>query len=298
MLDLGTQLSNELAELVNDISAPVSVVTRITTNPSSDSQRASFRLDFADGRTLKGRHLQSPEQAERLQEISNLLHDMPFVSVVSRRGSAVLEEWAEGSPLSQHPPSLRIIRQAGELLGELSTVEGDIDFGPRIRDGRLRLDKLRDQYEKLLAYSALDRDTCKRLLVIARANCPHRLAAGLVHLDYSAENLIVDGHKHIHVIDNESMDFTPYDTDLGRTWYLWPMQHDEWTSFIGGYEKYRSVEMFLEHIRFWAIFVLTGALLYRLENGCPIKNLDKRLIALTDGAPPRLWAAMDAEETP
>ncbi len=297
MADFAKLLGNDLSELVRGIKVPVATAVPITAKLSPCLQRASFRLNFADGRTLKGRHLQSPEQAERLQEISKLLHNMPFVSVVSRSGSAILEEWVEGEPLAQHLPSLSIIRQAGSILGELSTVEGDVDFGPRIRDGRLRLDKLETQLDQLGSRAALDRKTCQRLLEIARSNCPRRLAAGLVHLDYSAENLILDGHKKIHVIDNESMDFTPYDTDLGRTWYLWPMRHDDWSAFIAGYEEYRSVEMFLEHIRFWAIFILIGALLYRLENRLPGKGLGEKLIALADGESPELWVGLGAEGT-
>ena len=262
------RLRAPLLQLIAQLESPLVAVREVSTQPMDSGLRASFQLEFADGKRLKGRRLSSEKQAERVFQLAALLDELPFAAVIAHSQNALLEAWIDGRPLAHCSMEPTLAHQAGEILGQLSRVNVDqfIQWPQRTLDSQL--EKLTNGLVWLENSGLIDSHQQRRLLQLATDNAPTLLNAGLIHLDFSPQNIIqtADG---LWAIDNESLEIGVLDCDLARTFCLWPMDEATRHAFIDGYRPYRSVDRFIRHETFWAIVTLVKDVIYRTQHKLP-----------------------------
>lgn len=258
-----TQLGNDLWTLAASGDSSLATVT-VLSRPGADG-RCTFRLGFADGRTLKGRRCEGENHAERVERLCAYLDRRYFPRVLKRHASALLEEWIVGGPLAGEP---EVFRRGGAILagihstklpenlraGALSWVEGS---GPRLCDG----------LDELVTLKALRAEEAVSARELAGANAPSGLVPGLVHGDLCAENMLIDAEGRMHVVDNESVAVHAPEYDLARTWYRWPMTAAQRAAYEDGYGRSEARTRFDAHFTFWAIVVLVESAAFRLRVG-------------------------------
>ena len=279
----------DLGQLLAELGSPVAAAESLTAQPAATSRRASWKLRLEDGRILKGRQVESASRGSMLERLSGLLADLPFAAVLARRGEAVLEEWVSGPSLDTVAMTPDLAESVGLILGRVARVgEGS----PLIGDLKRRPDSLwqtlEGGFDELRVAGAMTTDAFESLLKRARANTPDVLEAGLVHLDFKPQNLILTPAGPL-VIDNELVDHGPLDMDLARTWYLWPMSAALQAQFLRGYGRMRSTRSFLRHEVFWAIHTLGCAAAYLHRHGLSNAAVLRSLDCLAAGELPRTW---------
>lgn len=253
---------------------------------SSESPRAAFRLRFRDGRTLKGRRLETAQQAETVWRLSQLhLRSKPIARVVARRSEALLEEWLVGHAIAAPDPAT--LRSAGALLGGLHRIDVLGLHARRVVEQRWIDDSL--DAERLVRANLLDEATAHEAAALARASAPVDAEWGLCHGDFCAENLLLVPERGLHIVDNETICELWYDCDLARTWYRWPMNAFAFETFLDAYRSHREPRNFIAHFRFWTICVLLRSAMFRHRNGVSTASPVTRLKSLLrEPLPP--WA--------
>ena len=88
-------LGDDLWTLVESFGSTLIGITPLTRLPSDRLHRASFRLQFADGRVIKGRRFDSSDQAARVTALSGVLDRRHFPAVLARHERGVLIEWVD-----------------------------------------------------------------------------------------------------------------------------------------------------------------------------------------------------------
>lgn len=172
--------------------------------------RCVYRVDLADGRTLKARRLESAAAARHLVALRAGI-DAAFAPVVARHDAVLLEAWIEGTLLTALDPEARAA-EAGALLARLhattvATAATALDVGA------LR-DRARAELGTVAAtgkITAAERASLARLL---ERHPPSVAASVLVHRDFCAENMLVDPQGRMHVIDNEWLDVAAAPDDV------------------------------------------------------------------------------------
>lgn len=293
-------LGADLAALVTTVGARLVRTTLITGLPSATLRRATFRLEFADGRVLKGRWFDTPADAERVEILTRALGLRSLPRVWARQGAALLEDWIGGVPLDSVVPSLPRFRQAGALLGAIhgaatppsapGTLPSAVEAPPSVEARRAATVRGIDGLTRL---QLVPGPAAHRLQTLVDAHAPgdrdaDRLERGIVHRDFCAENIILAPDGQLWVVDNGTLTIDAYDFDLGRTWYRWPMTREQWRVFAHGYRRHRDTERFVAHFPFWAIAVLVEAALFRHQAAAPgalepVRCLDALLGALDRG---------------
>ena len=301
----GEGLGPDLAVLASAVGSRLVRTVPITGLPSATLKRATFRLEFADGRILKGRRFDSPADAERVELLARVLGDCPLPLVWGRRGAALLEEWIPGVSLGRVAPRITDVRQAGALLGAMHGVPialagsgalpAVIVAAPSI-DAR-RATTVRGLHG-LVRLGLLTASAAHRLQALVDRHAPREASGaltprGIIHRDFCRENLVLAPAGRLWVIDNGTLTVDAYDFDLGRTWYRWPLTPEWWSHFAKGYREHRTTDGFAEHFPFWAIAVLVEAALFRYEAATsdalkPVRRLDTLLGGL-DAGDPRTW---------
>jgi thiamine kinase-like enzyme len=293
--DIKDQLGHDLWVLVQAMDSPLVEAVTITDLPSSRLARVTFRLQFADGRTLKGRRLDKAKRAKRMQDICRMLDQGCFPRILARYGSALVEEWIEGETLNGVKLGPELLHRCGAILGSVHSISPPEEiWGPPRQTPDAWQAKLAEQVNELLKLGALTRRSGRRLLDIAQANAPRNISVGFIHRDLCPENIVLHAPDEPYVIDNELLLFDAYDYDLGRTWYRWPMSETERNAFFAGYRQYREPASFFEHFSFWAICVLVNAAWLRLnaqtpDPSVPTARLKELLLRLEKGAK-TLWS--------
>ena len=282
-------MGDDLLALIEQLGSPVNKIEPLTTQPCHDQARGSWKLQLADGRTVKARRLETQVRAETLERLSELFGDLPLNRVLAHQGNGLIEEWLPGPCLDSLPLTLDLAETVGEMLGKIARAgQGNPLLEPQRRNLDTRWQKLEQALHKLVASRLLSSEAGILLLKKAQANKPDRLDSGLVHLDFQPRNLVLT-HDGPRVIDNELLDIGILDQDLARTWYLWPMTAPQQTRFLRGYEKFRSPQLFLLHELFWSIQTLASATAYAHRTGQPVSGLIKALERLATGDLPRAW---------
>ncbi|MEO2036107.1 MAG: aminoglycoside phosphotransferase family protein [Planctomycetaceae bacterium] len=260
---LGVSLPLNLSNLVDEMKLQLVEAEPITTLKTAIVERGTYRLQCDDGRTLKGRILRKPGQADRMRFVLQHMNQDAFSRVLAYGNLAILEEWIDGTSLASFRPKLELVARAGTQLVDIHMTPL-----PRNSSGFAvqtdRTEKLADGLEQLSEMGILSRIERDELHKQAAAHCPDAVEIGFVHRDYCAENL-VQGKRHLCSIDNVKMAIGPLDEDLARTWYRWPMTEAQWNAFLSGYGTRRNPRAVLQHAPYWAILVVVGSALFRLR---------------------------------
>lgn len=287
---LEARLGPDLAALVREVSVPLVRAVRITGLPSRVLARATFRLDFLDGRRLKGRRLDGQADAERIATLAGLLGLPALPRVLARRGAALLEEWVPGASLDRRRPDRETLRRAGVLLGAIHRAGrrglGSHPAPPGIAPSPAeRLAAIDQGLGALARAGVLSAAAAGRLADAAHRHAPSRPATGIIHRDFCAENLVVDRAGRPHAVDSGTLALDALDFDLARTWYRWPMTSAARAAFEVGYATHRSLRSYRTHFPFWGIAVLVDAAVFRHQARTPGRRAPLRRLAELLGAP-------------
>jgi Ser/Thr protein kinase RdoA (MazF antagonist) len=221
----------------------------------SKGRRCAYRVEVDDGRTLKARQLDSPEEARRLMELRADLEEA-FAPAVARYDCVLLEAWIEGIELNELDAEARA-EDAGALLGRLHARTLGPD-APATLHARKWIERAMSDLEILAAAQKLVPHEAATLRAEILRRDPGTVRAALVHMDFCAENMLIDAGGQLRVIDNELLAIAPAGFDLGRTFDRWPMSEDAWARFCRGYRSSARAEV--EAIGFWKILAaLMGA---------------------------------------
>ena len=194
-------------------------------------RRLAYRVDAEDGRTIKVREFESAAVASAIFELRAGLEDA-FARAVARYGSVIIEEWIDGVPLTDNDEE-RLLEEAGALLGRLHSRR------PNGMPASLHTSKWRSGAESdltMLARVGQLAPADAAALRIEIEQCDPLLApAAVIHLDFCAENMLIDRCGKLRVIDNEQLAIEPAGLDLGRTFDRWPIAAAGWSRFHEGY---------------------------------------------------------------
>jgi len=225
-----------------------------------------FRLHFNDGTTLKGCWLATVAQAQRAAALVGLLGGVLGGGVprlIGQRGAAMLSEWVEGTSLADARCDDAVRRACGAAQGRLHAAGLAIDpadrrdLAPRwLRDVTAKLESLR-------AAAVLTPAAVTAATALARQSAPPQCEGGAVFGDYCAENIVQRRDGSLCLIDIETVATGPYDFDLARTRYRWPMTDREWAVYLDGYRLHRDPAPFVAHRRFWSLTAIVDSLIFR-----------------------------------
>jgi aminoglycoside phosphotransferase (APT) family kinase protein len=265
--------------------------TAVSTLTSARRLAAAFRFEFADGPSLKGHRCHSVKRAEMVHALLDRAGE-GFPPVLAREGDALLLPWVEGQPLAPGAPSSSLLRRCGGILGHLHRVDPPRRPRSRVRTVDDVFAVLGEDVEFLAGCGALDRTRAGRAVEMAAAFRPLVPATGIIHNDFCAENIVVDGTGAPVSVDNITLRIGPLDTDLARTWYRWPLPPHEWAELEAGYREHRDTAAFRAHFPFWAVYVLAVSAASRIRGDVaghaePLAQL-RRLVDRREGDPPLL----------
>lgn len=260
-------LSDELQSLVRTLGSELADVVPLSSAGYAGYRPNAFRLRFADGREVKGRELGNWQRAAAVEYVLGHVHHPGLPRLLARAGRALITEWVDGRPLTAADCTPALVQQCGELLGFIHAVPVP-DQNPFER--RDPIDAWHRRCERdlsaLVAADVLGEAERRHAFDVAIRHAPPTDgAAGFVHRDFCAENIIVRPSGEIAIVDNETMGIDEYDFDLGRTWYRWLMTRDLREAFWAGYNCHRTAERFIAHGVYWAIVALADAAVFRLK---------------------------------
>jgi len=216
--------------------------------------RFAYRVDTDDGHSVKLRHFGSEEYARRHFELRAGL-EATFAPALARYGPVLIEEWVGGAPLTELD-AIGWAEEAGAVLGRLHARQLGPDV-PSMISTRKWSDGAESDLEILATAGKLEPGEAARLRAEIRQRDPLVARAALIHLDFCAENMLIDLRGKLRVIDNELLAINPAGLDLGRTFHRWPMPEGAWTCFFRGYRSSAPSEP--EPTGFWRIAAaLTG----------------------------------------
>jgi len=197
-------------------------------------RRCAYRVDTEDGRTLKARHFESVGEADRQRVLREGL-EAAFAPVLAQAGRVLLEEWIDGVPLTDRDPD-SYAGVGGALLGRLHARPLAVD-APAVFETQKWAAAALSDLTILASAEILDAHTVAVLEAGIRQRDPGTASAALVHTDFCAENMLIDTHGLLRVIDNEQFTVAPAGYDLGRTFDRWPMSAAAWASFRVAYRS-------------------------------------------------------------
>jgi Phosphotransferase enzyme family len=196
--------------------------------------RFAYRVELEDGGTVKARHFGTAEAACRLFELRVGLEDA-FAPPLAQYGPVLLEEWVHGDPLTDRAAEARA-EPTGALLGRLHATP----LAPEIA-ATASTRRWREAAESDLALvgraRALARGEVDALRTALARRDPRVSPVVLIHKDFCAENMVIDGQGRLRIIDNEQLEIAPPAFDLGRTFHRWPMSDGAWRRFLEGYRS-------------------------------------------------------------
>jgi Ser/Thr protein kinase RdoA (MazF antagonist) len=279
--DAPARLGADLWALVARLDAPLVAARILTRLPSPVMAHASFQLRFANGRTVKGRRVETPDQAHRIAELLPRLGVRHFPRLLACHGHALLEAWIPGTSLARVTPSALVFRRCGRILGSIHVTRSPDGMVTVPAGAARRLAVAERQLAQLEGLGALSGASSRRALCHLRDNVPDHVAAGIIHRDFCAENIVLTSVRDPYVIDNETIRVDTPELDLARTWYRWPMTPPQREAFLTGYRSRRDPSSFLRHFPFWGIAALVDTALFRLRAQTPAASLPvRRLDAL------------------
>jgi thiamine kinase-like enzyme len=251
------RVGSDLEALVQGRPAPLVRCEPISRHGAARETRETFRLDFADGTTLKGRRLRSSGAAVRVEAVARRLDPARFTRIVARHGAALLEEWIPGETLDRKSVLPAHLRWAGETLAAVHATRPRV---PRPRPWlRARRELLLRHLQRLVEGGALRGEEAERLRDVAFADAPEDAEYALVHRDLCPENIVLGRDGVLRCVDNVTARGGAPEEDLARTCYRWPFDDASERTFLDAYRAHRDPGGFLRHRRFWMIAALSHA---------------------------------------
>lgn len=257
-----TSLPTDLASVVAEVGVPLRAVALVTPLRSARLDRGCFRLTFADGRVLKGRHVESVERADRLEALTARLDPRSFPPVLARRGRALLTAWVDGTPLDRVRPSPAVLDACGGLQAAVHriVVEPRAEWRRRPADWPVRL---ASSLRVLVDAAGLGSAEARQAEALAVGYAPPRASLGLCHGDLCPENVVLARDGRVVVVDNDSIAVDAYGFDLARTWYRWPMSDAQARRYMRGYGPAEHLDEVEAHFVHWAVVVVVEAAAFR-----------------------------------
>jgi hypothetical protein len=242
----------------------------ISTIRAPEIGRVAYRVDTADGRTIKARRLEDEGTARRLLEILCALPDA-FGSVLARHGRVLLEEWVPGEVLGNDPPGQARLSEAGTLLGGLHArpVIGGEPLH-QLRETGSHREVAEEALLEVVAAGSLDLPAAGRLRYGMRRLDPGKAIVGLVHFDFCGENMVINPAGRLIVVDNDRMGVDALGFDLARTWYRWALPPAAWEHLQAAYAARLPFEEPVQTLPFWRLVAVARAAALRLRT-CPAR---------------------------
>jgi Ser/Thr protein kinase RdoA (MazF antagonist) len=271
--DAPARFGPDLWTLVERLGTSLVAARVLTRLPSPLMAHASFRLELASGRVVKGRRVETPEQARRIAELLPRLGTRHFPRALARHGSALLETWVPGTDLARVPADPSLHRRCGRILGAIHRAPVPDETAATVPGAGRRLALAERQLARLVELGVLPEASSRQALRHLRDGAPDRVAVGVIHRDFCAENIVLTPRRGFYVVDNETIRVDAPELDLARTWYRWPMTMLQREAFLAGYRTRRDPSEFLRHFPFWAIAVLVDTALFRTRARTPAASL-------------------------
>jgi thiamine kinase-like enzyme len=255
-----------VAEVLAEEQLAVVACTRISEFSPSRTARHAYRVTLSDGCIVKARRTLSEMRAQAVCDALSALDDDRFARVLARRGAVLIEEWVDGKPLTSEAPRDDHLREAAALLARIHAVSVVADACVRSEQPtRHRLAATEARLSALTAAGALSRIDVEVLEDALRRADPGRAQAGLVHLDFAFENMVLDPQGRLRMIDNEAMSVDAFDYDLARSWYRSAMVPQTWARFEDVYRRAGGVGAQDHSAEFWRIAAVVEGAVTRLE---------------------------------
>lgn len=200
-------------------------------------RRLAYRVETEDGGTCKVRQFESPDVARQNFELRTGLEET-FAPALARYGPVLVEAWVDGVPLSLVDAAERA-EEAGALLGRLHARRTGVPSTTGTERWRQGAES---DLEILAASGRLSPSDDAVVRDALRSRDPGVAPAALAHMDFCAENMVVDPRGCLRVIDNEQLSIEPAGLDLARAFERWPMPEPVWARFSRGYRSTAPVE--------------------------------------------------------
>lgn len=192
--------------------------------PRWHPERVTYRVDLADGTTVKARRVAKAFRPAHAAALVRTLADPRLPAPLGISGRVSVDAWVEGIALDRDTVRAEHLRAAADLLADLHQRRSlpDRRF---VRTGAVA--PLRSRtfglLERLDAAGLLDPREHRALAACIEHDLPVRATRGVVHGDLCPANLVVTPSGGLVSIDNERVRIDFIDHDLARTWTRWPM---------------------------------------------------------------------------
>ncbi|MFM8252128.1 MAG: phosphotransferase family protein [Planctomycetota bacterium] len=200
----------------------------------------------------------------------NVIKRLPserFPAILASTDQATLEQWIDGEIIGDSLTDRTVLPACGELLGVIHNTTPPDSVPESVSSSLQEYERwLIEGLAHLTAIESIDAEFARRVEHAALASKPNSAAVGLIHRDFCGDNLVIS-ERLVRSIDNTSFAVGPFDADLARTWYRWPMPAELWNAFLEGYAQQRDSSSFREYGNFWKASVLIRAALMRIRSG-------------------------------
>ena len=229
---LGAGLSEEIGAALAAYGLAAVDVALVSPLGARKGRRQAYCVTAAGGRIVKARRFEGEDEARRVFELRAGL-EAAFAPALARQGAVVIEEWIEGSPLAD--AHWRVwVEPAGALLGRLHARPLPPGAAATVTTGGWLAEADAD-LAALAAARRIEGVWAEHLRAAIRASDPGTCRTALAHLDFCADNMVIDRDGRLRVVDNELLAIRPPGLDLARTFHLWPMPAASRARFHRGY---------------------------------------------------------------
>jgi Ser/Thr protein kinase RdoA (MazF antagonist) len=195
--------------------------------------RYAYRVQTDDGRVVKARHFGTADEARRVYELRRRL-EAAFAPVLAVSGAVLIETWVDGEMLGADAEAWA--QTAGALLGRLHAAPLGADISTQCGTMRWSEAAAAD-LDLLRGAGVIDSAENESFRAAIALRDPGRARVALIHKDFCAENMLIDNHGALRIIDTEQLAIDPIGFDLAWTWHRWPMPPESWSQFLSGYRS-------------------------------------------------------------
>jgi thiamine kinase-like enzyme len=233
--------------------------------PHLAALKQTFRVELADGSTVKARSMVRPDHAAEWLTLRRQVGERRYLaSLLAASGAWVIEEWVDGTPLCDGPATASDIEEAAAMLAELHALpyppsSAGVDV---VAQALARIETL---LAALLARRAIGMEDARLLSSQAHATPPSVVHAGVMHYDFCPENLVRHAVRGLVSIDHEWLQVGALEMDLARLLARWPLDPAAQGRFVSAYHA--SGGRGTGDLTFWTLYVDILAAELRVRRG-------------------------------